>query len=500
MENSKSRIVQRATSAAIMILIFLVLATLLATATPTVAAVTPPATPGTDLDSYVLFAVQDLMFKGGGGTLETGGMILGGNIGVNNVGGTLEYSTDAKAIMSDGTWAVADSVTSGPQKGGSLYWLYANTVNTAWKNGDGATVQQKNPATLPSAGVGQYSWTAPLLASLPPLPFTPSYQRMAGAPDLTLGGSGGTLYPAGGYNLAPGNYRDVQFKDTTNSNPAVVNLADGVYNMRSLKVASANPGVVINVRDGTILQIDQNFDAGDRMRFGANPEHHGSAKVYVGSIKNAANAYYNPSTERTTNWGKDGRQSGGSLHMQYYAPNGWLDLGGDMELYGRYWAYKISGDPGNNVYLEGIPTTTVTLLNPLGPITLGQSVQDTITISTNVQGNLPAPGGTWTVEVSMDSTFATGVTLVQTGSVNNALPFTVTTNAWTPPSTGIWYFRATYSGDSNYLGSQSTPTDETLIVMTVFVLPESPIFTTILAMFAAGAVLLAYRKRGKRHG
>ena len=152
-----------------------------------VAAVVPPTAPGTNLDSYVLFATQDLLFKGGGGTLPTGGMIVGGNIGVNNIGGTLRYSTDSIAHMSDDTWAVADDARSGPQTGGTLYWLYANTVNQGWTSNGGATVQEQNPATSTPPDVGQYPWTAPLLTSLPPLPFTPSFQRMAAASDLTLG-------------------------------------------------------------------------------------------------------------------------------------------------------------------------------------------------------------------------------------------------------------------------------------------------------------------------
>jgi len=110
------------------------------------------------------------------------------------------------------------------------------------------------------------------------------------------------------------------------------------------------------------------------------------------------------------------------------------------------------------------PTTTVTLLNPLGPIIVGQTVQDKVTISTTATGALPAAGGTWTVEASQDVTFASGVLLVQTGGVSGLLPFSVTTNAWALPSAGTWYFRATYSGDSNYIGSMSNPLDETLIV------------------------------------
>ena len=166
-----------------------------------------------------------------------------------------------------------------------------------------------------------------------------------------------------------------------------------------------------------------------------------------------------------------------------------------MELYGRYWAYRITGDPGNNVYLQCIPTTTVTLLNPLGPIAVGSSVQDTVTINTNVNGVLPAAGGTWTVEASMDSTFATGVTLVQTGSVSGSLPFSGTTNPWTPPIAGTWYFRATYSGDSNYRGSQSTPTDETLQVTSPPTVPELPLGSTATLVAPLAVLYLFLRTR-----
>lgn len=324
----------------------------------TAAFAAPPAVPGTDPNTYVLFATQELQFKGGGGTLASGGMIVGGNIGVNNPGGTLMYSTSAVAHMSPGTWAVADNASSGPNSNGSLHWLYANSVNQGWVGGSGATVVDPNPATLSPIGVGQYAWNASggLFASMPTLPFVPSYQRMASANDVLVNGT--TV------NLSPGDYRDVEFRSS-----AVVNLGDGVYNMRSLKIGSSNPGVVVNVTDKTVLQIDQYFDAGDRMRFGANPESNGGACVYVGSIKNSANDFYNTTTERTTNWGHFGRGSGGSLHMQYYAPNGWLDLGGDMELYGRYWAYRITGDPGNNLYLEMVvpePSSLAALLAGLG--------------------------------------------------------------------------------------------------------------------------------------
>ncbi|MFC1924502.1 hypothetical protein ACFLXA_03980 [Chloroflexota bacterium] len=139
-----------------------------------------------------------------------------------------------------------------------------------------------------------------------------------------------------------------------------------------------------------------------------------------------------------------------------------------------YFRATYSGDPNyivsmsipsdETLVVQKAPTSTVTLLDPLGPIIVGQNVQDQITISTSATGTLPAVDGTWTLEASQDIAFGTGVITVQTGSVSGSLPFTITTDAWAPPIVGTWYFRATYSGDDNYFDSQSNPVDETLIV------------------------------------
>jgi len=40
----------------------------------------------------------------------------------------------------------------------------------------------------------------------------------------------------------------------------------------------------------------------------------------------------------------------------------------------------------------------------------------------------------------------------------------VTSPSFTPTHAGTWYFQAVYSGDSNYVGSQSTPSSEQLTV------------------------------------
>jgi hypothetical protein len=109
-----------------------------------------------------------------------------------------------------------------------------------------------------------------------------------------------------------------------------------------------------------------------------------------------------------------------------------------------------------------IPTTTVTLLSS-SKIDKGGSVTDKVTISTSATGTLPTATGTWTVYAA-DNSGMTGKVLVGTGSVSGALPFTVTSPSFTPTHVGTWYFQAVYSGDSNYIGSQSTPSSEQLTV------------------------------------
>jgi hypothetical protein len=138
-----------------------------------------------------------------------------------------------------------------------------------------------------------------------------------------------------------------------------------------------------------------------------------------------------------------------------------------------YFQAVYSGDPyyvdsqsdptTEHLVVNKAPTTTVTLLTPAGPITLGQSVTDKVTISTSATGTLPAATGTWTIYAA-DNPSMTGEVLIGSGAVSGALPFSATTAAFTPTHAGDWYFQAVYSGDSNYLASQSTPADEALVV------------------------------------
>lgn len=322
-----------------------------------------------DINTYVLFAYHELVFKGGN-TATGSGYIMGGNIGVNYSGydsnRDLAYGTSSRAIMSDGYQAVANVVLGGYRVANPtrLWDLYANETKP-----DPFPVPIDGSGPLKFSDAAGNAWDAPgagadgwiiATADLPTLPFTPGrYDPTSGSlgsvtTDLQVLGAGGEPSP---YTLAPGDLRDVRL-----NNNAVLNLTDGIYNMRDLSVGR---DVTINVTDGTELWIDSTFNPNNNLKFGMNPEHNGGAHVYVGGGKYLANESYaglfNINTEQVTNFAHNGADRSEQIHMQYFAPNSWLDLGGGNELYGRFWAGRITGDPNNNVYYVAPPPTAITL-------------------------------------------------------------------------------------------------------------------------------------------
>jgi hypothetical protein len=93
-------------------------------------------------------------------------------------------------------------------------------------------------------------------------------------------------------------------------------------------------------------------------------------------------------------------------------------------------------------------------------IILGKSVTDKATV-TGVGCNSPKPTGTVTFQVSTDG----GVTFKNFGTAKTLNSYgQATSSSYTPTKAGTYYFRAVYSGDSNYNLSQSGPKEEPLIV------------------------------------
>jgi hypothetical protein len=112
-----------------------------------------------------------------------------------------------------------------------------------------------------------------------------------------------------------------------------------------------------------------------------------------------------------------------------------------------------SNPADEHLVVEKAGTTTVTYLSAT-TITLGGSVTDQV-IVTGLGGVFPYPSGTVTFYVN-------GV-IFDTKSLNSTGG--ATSDSYTPLAAGDYYFKAVYSGDSNYLGSESNPADEHLVVV-----------------------------------
>jgi hypothetical protein len=297
-----------------------VLAVLAAAASTSQAA--PPLQPSRDIGDYVLFAYDEMIVKGAVGTVDRG-YIRGGDIGVNypdrgqDGSPSLSYATLGPVIMDAGSNAVADSVrAANPQ--GVFFNLFANSVNASF-----------DPTIL---GAGPLPYTTPIIAagSLPALPFTPGRALTDGAADVQVGGTG---LPSP-HPLAPGAYRDVRVNDRK-----TLNLTDGVYDFRSFSVGS---NVTVNVTDRTVIQIDRDWHVNDGLQFGVGTR--AGARVYLGALGFPATGLPAVNFAHRS-----------ELHMQFFSPTGWMDMGGINQLHGRYWAQRITGDASNDVTLQEPP-------------------------------------------------------------------------------------------------------------------------------------------------
>ncbi|MBN1678456.1 MAG: Ig-like domain repeat protein [Candidatus Thermoplasmatota archaeon] len=137
---------------------------------------------------------------------------------------------------------------------------------------------------------------------------------------------------------------------------------------------------------------------------------------------------------------------------------------GDLNYYGAQ-----SGDEEEPLSVDKATPEVTTLLSDT-EIELGESVYDTVTV-TGLGGLFPVPSGTVQFQVKSDggawTDLGTPVTLVGGEAASDW---------YTPENAGQYWFRAIYSGDSNYYGAQSGEYDEPLNVAKL-----DPIVTTILS-------------------
>jgi hypothetical protein len=118
----------------------------------------------------------------------------------------------------------------------------------------------------------------------------------------------------------------------------------------------------------------------------------------------------------------------------------------------------VSGPIAEPLTVNVANPTVVTLLSSEN-VTLGSNVTDSVTV-TGLGGDYPVPTGTVTFQFFANG----GSDWTAFGSVKTLDGSGHAVSDSHKPSAGDWFFRAVYSGDSNYQGSQSGPTDEPLTV------------------------------------
>ena len=136
---------------------------------------------------------------------------------------------------------------------------------------------------------------------------------------------------------------------------------------------------------------------------------------------------------------------------------------------GQNFAASESGETDEPLTV-GPATPTVTTLLSATSITLGGTVHDTVTV-TGLGGLYPIPTGTVQFFVKVD-----GGAWQPLGAAEPLLNGQASSIDYTPLAAGSYWFKATYSGDSNYLSASSGETDEPLTVG-----PATPTVTTLLS-------------------
>ncbi len=267
----------------------------------------PPAQPSRDINTYVLFAFDEMNFKGRDGN-PSRGFIKGGNVGVNNpdphgvnhspyapvlsMGGG---GSGHQVVMDDGTQVVGDTVRLGETS--SVWNLFANEVQNSF-----------DPSVLRDPS--QTSFAAPIInpALLPTCPpFAP------GTLNVTVP-KGGSLV------LAPGNYGDVRVQDN-----GTLTLGAGIYNVKSFNNGKK---VRILTDPATDVRVAQDFSTNDGSFVGPAD----CARFCVRSDGVSHN-------DTTVSFGRNTE-----IHGQFLVPNGQLRLGHSTDLFGRFWAKIVSSD------------------------------------------------------------------------------------------------------------------------------------------------------------
>ncbi|MGB2712660.1 MAG: SdrD B-like domain-containing protein, partial [Vicinamibacterales bacterium] len=288
-----------------------------------------------DINTYVLFALYDLSFKGEQTT--TSDNILDGNVGVNYPNGELnnrELSFGGPTKLSDSTQVVANRATIGDPYPDSKVWeLYTNEVSNSM---DPNVIRHPNPATVNTSlkgatplddPSGPIDNRLPIVATqnLPQFPVMPVLPCPSGSVEVNTSNSS-AVNP---YVLDPGIYCDVVVRDG-----AWIKLKTGNYYVRSF---DGHPNIHVLTEDGTWVLATGLLDVGDGSTVGP-----ADGAKFWGRSDGISPSDPSMSFGRNT-----------TFHGQVYLPNGHLALGHNGDLFGRFWARTIASDLNTVLHLRG---------------------------------------------------------------------------------------------------------------------------------------------------
>jgi hypothetical protein len=204
-------------------------------------------------------------------------------------------------VMSDDTMVVSDNLrmgdTSTPRLECDVYKVFNNV---------GAPNNEES-RTGPAR-----PFQPPPVKATPPLP------------DFACNPANPFTLASGSATMSPGVYGVVNWQNGT-----TVTLTAGTYTMCRM---TAGQNVTVITQPGVVLQIAQDFDGNNGMRFDGS-SCNDIPVVYVRSDG------LNPGNDNSVSFGRNSE-----LWGHFYAPNGKMNLGHTTDLHGTFWARSILND------------------------------------------------------------------------------------------------------------------------------------------------------------
>src|SRR4051794_7438785 len=292
------------------VVVFLVIGAGLASVLSAFAAGSPSRPVDTDINKYVIFGLERVHLKSANSGVS---LIKGGNIGVNNVGGSLELCGGGAhhgLKLDDGSQAVADNAQL--QSECDFWDLFTNHLS----GGSAPTLRNSgpNPATFP------------IISSLPTIPaFSCNTAHQTVAKNASV-------------SLVPGTYGNLDVNVG-----ATLTLSAGTYTFCEA-IFGKNAKLVTT--DGTVVQIAKNFKLNESDIIG--PSCH--AQFWIRGDG------FTSDNDEAVAFSKNGKVAG-----KFWSLNGPMNLGNNTELTGNFWGKRVESDfDVHSLPCEEIVVTTTT--------------------------------------------------------------------------------------------------------------------------------------------